>query len=214
MPTNKKTIKPIKVKIGQQRFDPTKGPFSCPVAGYPKAHCKPWISEASLHRHMVDHCIGKLNGAIPEKYFSTWNKQFCSQCLKMRKSFSPAKICNCCSNKKPSLVVDDISSVLNANISQQLSQSEAETMQDYPISNICLPSLGGIVKCKCPTLRHIPKKYVLYGAKLSLKLSKIVSSWMIRLLSCICSCCRRFASECLPVICDLANKKSNSLRTF
>ena len=72
----------------------------------------------------------------------------------MRKSFSPAKICNCCSNKKPSLVVDDISSVL----SQQLPQSEAETTQDYPISNICLPSLEEIVKCKCPTLRHVPKK--------------------------------------------------------
>ena len=67
---------------------PTTGPFSCPVKDCPKVLCKPWKAVESLHRHMVDHCVGKLSGSIPEQYFRTWNKQFCTNCSKMRKSFS------------------------------------------------------------------------------------------------------------------------------
>ena len=41
----------------------TTGPFSCPVKDCQKALCKPWKAVESLHRHMVDHCVGKLSGS-------------------------------------------------------------------------------------------------------------------------------------------------------
>ena len=76
----------------------TTGPFS--AQGLSKGAVQ---ALESLHRHMVDHCVGKLSGSIPEQYFRTWNKQFCTNCPKMRKSFSPALFCNCCAHgsKKP-----------------------------------------------------------------------------------------------------------------
>ena len=128
-------------------------PYTCPVPGCPKSSCKPWKTPASLHSHIADHALGKLKGTIPPEYFRTWNKEFCSSCYQIRKSFHPSQKCSSCSREKtstntisPTTVLPTSSSVSNHAQVEQSSLSETD-----------LPKLEEIVKFRSPCLRYIPK---------------------------------------------------------
>ena len=145
-----------KFNIGQQ----SRTSFRCPVAGCPKASSKPWKNVASLHGHLADHCVGKFQGTVPLEYFDQWDKQFCSKCGKMRKSFAPSLFCSCCSRKPPASVTllpnppDPLSH-------PHISASSTSNSLQHPLScppNVSLPSLDQIVKVRVPTLKYVPKR--------------------------------------------------------
>ena len=154
--TKTKNLKPpLKSKTSR------KGPFSCPVLNCPISNVKSWSTAPSLHKHIQEHCIGRFSGVVPEEYFKTWNKQFCSNCSHIRMSFDPSPYCSCCQRSEPKTKPkkekkqNELSASLNYVVPQ---------LQDPPSSpndlntDFCLPAFDEIIKIKSPTLKHVPKR--------------------------------------------------------
>ena len=132
-------------------------PYTCPVPGCPKSSCKPWKTPASLHSHIADHALGKLKGTIPPEYFRTWNKEFCSSCYQIRKSFHPSQKCSSCAREKTSTNTISPTTMLPAPCSVSNHVVNNSQVVQTRLSETDLPKLEEIVKFRSPCLRYIPK---------------------------------------------------------